>query len=161
MREKMRPVENFIFLLEKQKEEMLLALHGHHILIIATLAFAAAVLIPFWYTSPNLQIKRNIFQICDTTSNTCYWTILPTSNNQTIQTGKHQKDYLRKINKINYYLVLPILAASLAIACAGTSLIGLILGSWYIQRFTEENKSKWLIILTIVSVFFSCMSNCC
>jgi hypothetical protein len=68
---------------------MLLALHGHHILIIATIAFAAAVLIPFWYTSPNLQIKRNIFQICDTTSNTCYWTILPTSNNQTIQTGKH------------------------------------------------------------------------
>jgi hypothetical protein len=56
-----------------------------------------------------------------------------------------------------YFLVLPVLVASFAIACAGTSLIGLILGSWYIQRFAGDIGSKWLLILTIVSVFLSCM----
>ncbi len=65
---------------------MSLALHGHQALIIATLAFAAAVLIPFWYTSPNLQVQRNIFQIC--TNNMCYWTLLPTSNNQSVRTSR-------------------------------------------------------------------------
>jgi hypothetical protein len=54
-------------------------------------------------------------------------------------------------------LVFPILVASLAIACAGTSLIGLIFSSWYIQRFAGDIESKWLLILTILSVFLSCM----
>jgi len=135
---------------------MSLALHGHQILLIATLAFAAAVLIPFWYTSPNLQIKRNIFEICY--HNTCYWTLLPTSDNQSVRTSRKKKVYsIKKKTKIIIFVVLPILVASLAIACAGTSLIGLLLGSWYIQRFSGDIGSKWLLVLTIFSVFLSCM----
>ena len=54
---------------------MSLALHGHHILIIATLAFAAAILTPNWYNSPKNGLKMNIFQICakNTGGETCQW----------------------------------------------------------------------------------------
>jgi hypothetical protein len=67
---------------------MSLALHAHQILIIASLAFATAALLPFWYTSPNLQINRNIFQICNNSNNICYWTLLPTPANQSVRTGR-------------------------------------------------------------------------
>jgi hypothetical protein len=74
-----------------EKEKMSLALHAHQIFLIATLAFAAAILIPFWYRPPNLQIRRNIFQVCDTKG--CYWTLLPsTASNQTVVTSKKEKD---------------------------------------------------------------------
>lgn len=55
------------------------------------------------------------------------------------------------------FLVLPIVASSFAIACTGTSLIALILGSWYVERFAGDIGSKWLLILTTVLVFASCM----
>lgn len=75
---------------------MSLALHAHHILIIATLAFAAGALIPFWYTSPNYTIKRNVFQICDINNNNCTWSLLPTSNILSVKTGKKFKDMISK-----------------------------------------------------------------
>lgn len=65
---------------------MSLALHAHQVFIIATLVFVVSVLIPFWYTSPNGQIQRHIFQICN--SNGCYWSLIPTSNNPTLQTSR-------------------------------------------------------------------------
>ena len=138
---------------------MSLALHGHHILIIATLAFAAAVLTPSWYTASDLSIKRNIFDICTTYQYTwtCHWILLPTADNYLIRTRKKQKRVFFNKKKELYCLVLPVLAASFAIACAGTSLIGLILGSWYVHRFAGDIGSKWLLILTIISVFISCM----
>ena len=55
-----------------------------------------------------------------------------------------------------FCLVLPLVAAAASIACAGLSLIGLLLGSWYIQRFSGDIGSKWLLVLTIVTVLFSC-----
>ncbi len=73
------------------------------------------------------------------------------------QVGKRKFILLKKKTKIIIFVVLPILVASLAIACAGTSLIGLLLGSWYIQRFSGDIGSKWLLVLTIFSVFLSCM----
>ena len=47
--------------------------------------------------------------------------------------------------------------ASSAVACGVFSLLGLILGSWYIQQATGENKSKCLGVLTMLCAFFSCM----
>ena len=54
-------------------------------------------------------------------------------------------------------LVLPIVAAASAIACVGTSLFALFLGSWFLQRMTSDCRPKCLLILTILFVFFSCM----
>ncbi|CAF1068643.1 unnamed protein product [Adineta steineri] len=121
---------------------MSLALHGHHILVIATLAFATAVLLPSWYTSPNDQIQRNVFDICTINPYSCRWTLLPTSDNITIRT------------------IFPILVASTAIACAGISLIGLLFGSWYIQRYSDDIGSKWILILTTICVFLSFVLSC-
>jgi hypothetical protein len=57
---------------------------------------------------------------------------------------------------------LPVVTAALAIACVGISLIGLIFGSWYIQRKSDESGSKCLLVFTIIPVFISCMlSSCC
>jgi hypothetical protein len=83
---------------QKKNEIMSLALHGHHILIIATLALAAAVLIPAWYTAPDLSKKRNIFDICTTNpySYTCYWILLPTADNYLIRTRKKRKRFFLK-----------------------------------------------------------------
>ena len=69
---------------------MSLALHGHHALIIATLAFAAAALTTEWYTSPDNNLKRNVFQICDPNSRpyACEWMLLPTWTNQMTRTSK-------------------------------------------------------------------------
>lgn len=70
---------------------MSLALHGHHVLLIATLAFATAILTPNWYTSPDFQIKRNIFQICDTYLLTCKcdWILTSWPSNATVTTSKN------------------------------------------------------------------------
>lgn len=57
------------------------------------------------------------------------------------------------------FLVLQVVAASFAIACVGTSVIGLLLGSWYVERFVGDIGSKWLLVLTIICVFTSCMLN--
>ncbi|CAF5021627.1 unnamed protein product [Rotaria sp. Silwood1] len=120
---------------------MSLALHGHHVLLIATLTFATAVLTPNWYTSSDFQIKRNIFQICNTQTS-CHWVLLPISNDTSVET------------------IFPIIVASLAIACAGISLIGLLFGSWYIERFAGDIGSKWILILTIFCVFISFLLSC-
>jgi hypothetical protein len=62
---------------------MSLALHGHHVLLIATLAFVAAALTPNWYTKPDDNIELNVFQICQTssTSKRCEWIFNSQSNN--------------------------------------------------------------------------------
>jgi len=62
---------------------MSLALHGHHVLLIATLAFAAAVLTPNWYTSPDKNTKINVFQLCTNYSSTqhCLWIFPLQANN--------------------------------------------------------------------------------
>ncbi|CAF1291084.1 unnamed protein product [Adineta steineri] len=137
---------------------MSLALHGHHILVIATLAFATAVLLPSWYTSPNDQIQRNVFDICTINPYSCRWTLLPTSDNITIRTSKDFIDYL--VNLDFPISVFPILVASTAIACAGISLIGLLFGSWYIQRYSDDIGSKWILILTTICVFLSFVLSC-
>ena len=56
----------------------------------------------------------------------------------------------------NVLIVLPLLTASSAVACGGVSLLGLLLGSWYIQRAVGESRSKWLLTLTCLAAFFSC-----
>ncbi|CAF1197875.1 unnamed protein product [Adineta ricciae] len=121
---------------------MSLALHAHQTLLVATFAFIIGVLVPCWYTSPNLQTTRTVFQVCNTTSSTCEWTLLP-------------KSQLNSVTKI-----LPLVAAAAAIACAGLSLISLFLGSWYIQRFSGDIGSKWLLVITIVTVLFSFILSC-
>jgi hypothetical protein len=62
---------------------MSLALHGHHILVVATLAFAAAVLTPNWYTRQDNVITINVFQICQNSSSSpsCPWVLTLPSNN--------------------------------------------------------------------------------
>ena len=72
---------------------MSLTLHGHHILIIATLAFAAAVLTPNWFTATRADgtnIKINVFQICTNFSSpsTCQWTLTLPSNNSLYNDSK-------------------------------------------------------------------------
>jgi hypothetical protein len=67
---------------------MSLALHGHHILLIATLAFAVAVLTPNWYTSPGDGTKRNVFQICSPNAYSCEWIFIPRWTNGTIRTSE-------------------------------------------------------------------------
>ncbi|UJR13463.1 hypothetical protein I4U23_000477 [Adineta vaga] len=121
---------------------MSLALHGHHTLLIATFVFIAAVLIPNWYTAPNLQTKRNVFEICNTNPYACRWTLVPISG------------------QISIEKILPLIAASAAVACAGLSLISLVLSSWYIQRFSGDIGSKWLLVLTILCILLSFLLSC-
>jgi hypothetical protein len=54
---------------------MSLVLHGHHVLLIATLAFVAAVLTPNWYTNSVDGVNLNVFQICkyNLSSQPCAW----------------------------------------------------------------------------------------
>ncbi|CAF2854043.1 unnamed protein product [Rotaria sp. Silwood2] len=123
---------------------MSLALHGHHILLIATLAFTTAVLTPNWYTSTDFRVQRNIFQICDTqlSSYTCHWVFLQISNDSSAAT------------------ILATVVASSAIGCAGISLISLLLSSWYIERLAGDIGSKLLLILIIIFVFISFLLSC-
>jgi hypothetical protein len=69
---------------------MSLALHGHHILLIATLAFAAAVLTPNWFTSIDKGININVFQICTNSSScsSCPWIFTLQSNNSISEPSK-------------------------------------------------------------------------
>lgn len=138
---------------------MSLFLHAHQVLIIATIAFIIGVLLPFWYTSPNGQLKRNIIQICDTMDNRCSWTIIPTPGDQSLQTGKSLFERKTTITTNYLHLVLPVVAASSAIVCVCTSLIGLFLGSWFLQRMSNDCRPKCLLILTIVFVLISCKSS--
>lgn len=68
---------------------MSLALHGHQALIIATLAFAAAVLTPNWFTAKS-GTKINVFQICPNSSisNECEWIFSRLSANSTMSESK-------------------------------------------------------------------------
>ena len=61
---------------KKQSDNMSLALHGHQILVISTLAFAAAVLTQNWYSTPNGEFRINVFQVCARTLqyDPCRWT---------------------------------------------------------------------------------------
>ena len=69
---------NFTFSVEqlRNRSNMSLALHGHHVLLIATLAFIAAVLTPYWYTSPDQTLHIDIFKICNSSliPSQCPWT---------------------------------------------------------------------------------------
>lgn len=69
---------------------MSLALHGHHILLIATLAFAAAVLTPNWFTSTDRNLNINVFQICTNSSScsSCPWVFTLPSNNPFVGASK-------------------------------------------------------------------------
>lgn len=68
---------------------MSLALHAHHIVLLATLAFVAAVLIPHWYTTPDQRQKRNVFDICNIYPYyACRWTLVPISNYITLPTSR-------------------------------------------------------------------------
>jgi len=126
---------------------MSLALHGHHVLLIATLAFVAAVLTPNWYTSPDRGTNINVFQLCtnSSSSQSCQWIFTLQSNSSLFGDIK---------------ILYPILIASFAIACVGLSLIGLILGSWYIQQYATDNGSKWLLVLTILATLLSFLHSC-
>jgi hypothetical protein len=55
---------------------MSLALHGHHVLLLATLVFITAVLTPNWYTRSDPPININALQICFNSSVNyqCHWT---------------------------------------------------------------------------------------
>jgi len=75
---------------------MSLALHGHHVLLIATLAFIIAVLTPNWYTSPDKTIEMNVFQICmnSTTSKSCQWVFsLQSDELSSFKASKLKKDF--------------------------------------------------------------------
>jgi hypothetical protein len=69
---------------------MSFVLHGHHVLLIATLAFVAAVLTPNWYTSPDQRININVFQLCINypSSQSCQWIFSLPSNNLTYGESK-------------------------------------------------------------------------
>lgn len=71
---------------------MLSTLFGHHILLIATLAFAAAVLTPNWYHDSERNIHLNVFQICANASSmsSCPWIFTLPSNNSLSTTGKRK-----------------------------------------------------------------------
>ncbi|UJR33857.1 hypothetical protein I4U23_021278 [Adineta vaga] len=118
---------------------MSLALHGHHVLLIATLAFITAVLTPNWYTSSNQPtLVINIFQICNNSliPNPCSWTYKFLSENSSF---------------VSINLIYPILLSSLAIGCVLISLISLFLSSWYLHRHTPElllSCAVWTIMLT-------------
>jgi hypothetical protein len=56
-------------------------------------------------------------------------------------------------------IVYLILGASSAIVCVGVSLIGLLIGSWYIQLHERDDGSTWLRILITLLTLFSCMLN--
>ena len=143
---------------------MSLTLHGHQVLLIATLAFAAAVLTPNWYTSPDGQVALDVFQICSvkSTSRSCEWTFNANSSNVSVgrsTSSNHGAACPWRIVSLSLVLVkliYPTLIGSFAIICAGTSLIALLLGSWYIHRYARENDTKWLLILTIVTTLLSC-----
>jgi len=126
---------------------MSLVLHGHHVLLIATLAFVAAVLTPNWFTSLNNGIKINVFQICTNSSplQSCPWTLTLPSNNP----------FAGEIK-----IIYPILIASFALACAGVSLIGLLIGSSYIQQHTSDNDSRCLLVLTSLATLASFLFSC-
>ncbi|CAF1201540.1 unnamed protein product [Adineta ricciae] len=126
---------------------MTLALHGHHALLIATLAFIAAVLTPYWYTSPNQTLHIDIFKICNSSSipSQCPWTYSLLANNS----------HFGSIN-----LVYPIVISSCALGCVLISFIGLVLGSWYLQRHTDEHNATWLLVLTLILVFLSFLLSC-
>lgn len=72
----------------RRRRNMSLALHGHHVLIIATLAFAAAVLTPNWFTAKT-GTKINVFKICpnSSVSNECPWIFSQLSDNSTSSIG--------------------------------------------------------------------------
>jgi hypothetical protein len=75
---------------------MSLALHGHHVLLIATLAFITAVLTPNWYTSPDKTTDINVFQICvnSTTSQFCQWVFsLQSDEPSPFKASKLKKDF--------------------------------------------------------------------
>ncbi|CAF2334997.1 unnamed protein product [Rotaria sp. Silwood2] len=52
-------------------------------------------------------------------------------------------------------MVYPILIASFSIACVGISFIGLLLGSWYVERCARDNASRWLLTLILIATFCS------
>jgi hypothetical protein len=90
-RKKRADAKEFHFLnLSKRGSSMSLALHGHHILLIATLAFAAAVLTPNWFTSIDKGININVFQICTNSSScsSCPWIFTLQSNNSISEPSK-------------------------------------------------------------------------
>ncbi|CAF0804184.1 unnamed protein product [Adineta steineri] len=126
---------------------MSLALHGHHILLIATLAFTTAVLTLNWYENSEKSIHINVFQICSNSSTlkTCRWIF-------SIQSVKSSFEEIKIISLI--------LTASFAITCVGISLIGLLFGSWYIQRRGHDNESRCLIVLTMLMNLLSFLFSC-
>lgn len=70
---------------------MLSTLFGHHVLLIATLAFVTAVLTPNWYTDSDKRIHLNVFQICVNASSlpSCPWVFSLPSNNSNAEQGTH------------------------------------------------------------------------
>lgn len=75
---------------------MLSTLFGHHTLLIATLAFAAAVLTPNWYNDSERNIHLNVFQICVNASSlsSCPWIFTLPSDNPFSGTGKQIQNLL-------------------------------------------------------------------
>ncbi|CAF0778520.1 unnamed protein product [Rotaria sp. Silwood1] len=104
--------------------------------------FIAAILTPKWYISSEKNININIFQICtnSSSSQSCQWVFCSQLNNS----------LLEAIN-----MIYPILVASFSIACVGISFIGLLLGSWYIERHARNIDSRWLLMLTLVATLGS------
>ena len=63
---------------------MSLSLYGHHVLLIATLAFITAILTPNWYKNPEQGVDINIFQLCrNSSSQTCQCIFFSKLNNET------------------------------------------------------------------------------
>lgn len=64
---------------------------------------------------------------------------------------------LKLFHSFKVKIIYPILSASFAVACAGLSIMGLLLGSWYLyQQGTEDSSKRWLIAI-FLTILFVCM----
>ncbi|CAF1528337.1 unnamed protein product [Rotaria magnacalcarata] len=126
---------------------MSLALHGHHVLLIATITFITAILTPNWYSNSEKRINLNIFQICTNSSSPqpCSWIF-----------SSHLPGSLLETIKMAY----PILVASFAFACVSLSVTGLVLGSWLIERRAHDNRSTLLLVFIMLATFLSLLFSC-
>ena len=82
---------------------MLSTLFGHHVLLIATLAFVAAVLTPNWYIDSDRKNHLNVFQICINASSTpsCPWVFTLPSENPYSDQGRRTEHCLnRELNSL-------------------------------------------------------------
>ncbi|CAF5171757.1 unnamed protein product, partial [Rotaria magnacalcarata] len=144
---------------------MSLALHGHHVLLIATITFITAILTPNWYSNSEKRINLNIFQICTNSSSPqpCSWIFsshLPGSLLETIKMAYPILVASFAFACVSIKMAYPILVASFAFACVSLSVTGLVLGSWLIERRAHDNRSTLLLVFIMLATFLSLLFSC-